>query len=241
MDQGREFEQRFKAAVEKNFDQSAGHIRPFRGAAHLFETLTRPPARADRTVEAGENPRCRVRNRDLDARPQSSSCLEVAEHLRDRHQRTDAPAGEGTVQVLAGGLFHPGRRGKPFDVFNESFDAIFYAASIFLLPGFAESLRQASNLLVPAGCCRSVTTQACSTKRGTTRSRRCSQTRNTSTARSRSRNSLRASNRCPGRGQRGSISVSRPAGISCSTSCRSQRNLQDFFRRSLTSSGSESP
>ena len=35
--------------------------------------------------------------------------------------------------------------------FNDSFDAIFYTASIFLLPGFAESLRQASNLLVPGG------------------------------------------------------------------------------------------
>jgi cyclopropane-fatty-acyl-phospholipid synthase len=35
--------------------------------------------------------------------------------------------------------------------FNESFDAIFYTASIFLLPGFAESLRQARHLLVPGG------------------------------------------------------------------------------------------
>ena len=35
--------------------------------------------------------------------------------------------------------------------FNESFDAIFYTASIFLLPGFAESLRQASQLLLPEG------------------------------------------------------------------------------------------
>src|SRR3970040_967154 len=35
--------------------------------------------------------------------------------------------------------------------FKESFDAIFYTASIFLLPGFAESLRQARSLLVPGG------------------------------------------------------------------------------------------
>ena len=35
--------------------------------------------------------------------------------------------------------------------FNDSFDAIFYTASIFLLPGFAESLRQACGLLIPGG------------------------------------------------------------------------------------------
>ena len=41
MDAGMEFEQRFKAAVEKNFDQSADVYDLFEERHHLFETLTR--------------------------------------------------------------------------------------------------------------------------------------------------------------------------------------------------------
>jgi len=41
MDPAKEFEKRFKAAVEKNFDQSADIYDCFEERHHLFETLTR--------------------------------------------------------------------------------------------------------------------------------------------------------------------------------------------------------
>jgi cyclopropane-fatty-acyl-phospholipid synthase len=76
-------------------------------------------------------------------------CPAVAEHLRDRHQRTDAPA--WSVAKPWTGCISSGDAENLSSYFNDSFDAIFYTASIFLLPGVAESLRQACGLLLPGG------------------------------------------------------------------------------------------
>ena len=239
MDETREFEHRFKNGGREKLRPERRRIRPFRGAAPSFRNADEAAARADRAVEAGENPRCRVRNGNLHDGPSSGHGREVAEHLRDRHQRTDAPAGEGTMQIFAGGLFHPGRRGKPFGVFQRIVRRDFLHG-LDLSPARVRRIAAAGEPPPSPGrgCCRSVTTRGCSTKRGTTRSGRRFPTRNTGTGPSRSGNSFRASNRCRGRGPRESITVSRSAVISCSTSCRSPRNLPDFFRRSRTSNGS---
>jgi len=147
----REFELRFKAAVEKNFDQSADAYDRFEERHHLFETLTRrlleliEPAIPERILDVGcgTGISTLALHQVLAGRSPNIYAIDISERmlLRARERCKSLPGVyfiRGDAEILSA-------------YFNEAFDAIFYTASIFLLPGFAESLRQASQLLLPGG------------------------------------------------------------------------------------------
>ena len=151
MDAAKEFEQRFKAAVEKNFDQSADIYDIFEERHHLFETLTRrqleliAPSRPERILDVG----CGTGISTLGLY-QALSGLSPNIYAIDISERMLLRARE-RCKSLPGVYFIRGDAESLSTYFNESFDAILYTASIFLLPGYAESLRQASQLLLPGG------------------------------------------------------------------------------------------
>lgn len=146
-----EFGHRFKSAVEKNFDQSADAYDRFEERHHLFETLTRrqleliEPSRPVRILDVGcgTGISTLALHQALAGRSPNIYAIDISERmlLRARERCKDLPGVflfRGDAENLSG-------------CFNESFDAIFYTASIFLLPGFTESLYQARHLLVPGG------------------------------------------------------------------------------------------
>ena len=151
MDDAREFEHRFKAAVEKNFDQSADAYDRFEERHHLFETLTRrqleliEPSRPVRILDVGcgTGISTLALYQALAGRSPNIYAIDISERMLLRARER--------CESLPGVYFIRGDAEKLSGYFNEAFDAIFYTASIFLLPGFAESLRQASHLLVPGG------------------------------------------------------------------------------------------
>ena len=151
MDASREYEHRFKAAVEKNFDQSADAYDHFEERHHLFETLTKrqleliEPSRPERILDVG----CGTGISTL-ALHQAMAGQSPNIYAIDISERMLVRARERCKSV-PGVYFIRGDAENLSTYFNESFDAIFYTASIFLLPGFAESLRQSCNLLVPGG------------------------------------------------------------------------------------------
>ncbi|MFA6146683.1 MAG: class I SAM-dependent methyltransferase [bacterium] len=147
----REFDQRFKTAVEKNFDQSADAYDRFEEHHHLFETLTRrqieliEPSRPERILDVGcgTGISTMALHQALSWRSPNIYAIDISERMLLRARER--------CMSLPGVYFVRGDAEKLSSYFNESFDAIFYTASIFLLPGYAESLRQASHLLVPGG------------------------------------------------------------------------------------------
>jgi len=146
-----EFDKRFKSAVERNFDQSAQAYDRFEEKHHLFETLTRrqleliEPSRPERILDVG----CGTGISTLALQKSLSSCspniyaIDISEVmlLRARERCRELPG----VYLIRGDAE------RLTEYFHEAFDAIFYTASIFLLPRFSDSLRQASRLLVPGG------------------------------------------------------------------------------------------
>jgi cyclopropane-fatty-acyl-phospholipid synthase len=151
MDGTREYERRFKKAVEKNFDQSADAYDRFEERHHLFETLTRrqleliEPLSPERILDVGcgTGISTLALHQAMAGRSPNIYAIDISERmlLRARERCKSFP----------GVYFIRGDAENLSAYFNESFDAIFYTASIFLLPGFAESLRQASHLLLPVG------------------------------------------------------------------------------------------
>jgi ubiquinone/menaquinone biosynthesis C-methylase UbiE len=151
MDDAREFENRFKTAVEKNFDQSADAYDRFEERHHLFETLTRrqleliEPSRPERILDVGcgTGISTLALHQAMAGRSPNIYAIDISERmlLRARERCKSLPG----VYLIRGDAENLSA------YFNEAFDAIFYTASIFLLPGFADSLRQASHLLLPGG------------------------------------------------------------------------------------------
>jgi ubiquinone/menaquinone biosynthesis C-methylase UbiE len=146
-----EFGHRFKTAVEKNFDQSADAYDRFEERHHLFETLTRrqleliEPSLPERILDVGcgTGISTMALQQALAGRSPNIYALDISERMLLRARER--------CKSLKGVYFIRGDAENLSAYFNESFDAIFYTASIFLLPGFAESLRQASQLLLPGG------------------------------------------------------------------------------------------
>jgi ubiquinone/menaquinone biosynthesis C-methylase UbiE len=142
---------RFKIAVERNFDQSVSAYDQFEEKHHLFETLTRrqleliEPSRPERILDVG----CGTGISTLALQKALASwspnvyALDISESmlLRARERCRDIP----------GVYFVRGDAERISDYFHEAFDAIFYTASVFLIPRFCDSLRQASRLLLPGG------------------------------------------------------------------------------------------
>jgi cyclopropane-fatty-acyl-phospholipid synthase len=151
MDGTREFKHRFKAAIEKNFDQSADAYDHFEERHHLFETLTKrqleliEPSRPERVLDVGcgTGISTLALHQAMADRSPSIYAIDISERMLLRARER--------CKSLRGVYFIRGDAEILSSYFKESFDAIFYTASIFLLPGFAESLRQACDLLVPGG------------------------------------------------------------------------------------------
>ena len=151
MDASKEFGHRFKTAVEKNFDQSADAYDRFEERHHLFETLTRrqleliEPSSPERILDVGcgTGISTLALQQAMAGRSPNIYAIDISERMLLRARER--------CKSLPGVYFIRGDAENLSAYFNESFDAIFYTASIFLLPGFAESLRQASHLLLPGG------------------------------------------------------------------------------------------
>jgi ubiquinone/menaquinone biosynthesis C-methylase UbiE len=151
MDSTREFGQRFKAAVEKNFDQSADVYDRFEERHHLFETLTKrqleliEPSKPMRILDVGcgTGISTLALHQAISVQASNIYAIDISERMLLRARER--------CKSMPGVYFIQGDAENLSSYFNESFDAIFYTASVFLLPGFAESLRQACNLLVPGG------------------------------------------------------------------------------------------
>jgi ubiquinone/menaquinone biosynthesis C-methylase UbiE len=145
-----EFESRFKKAVERNFDESAGIYDIFENKHHLFETLTNrlceliAPTEPERVLDVG--------------------CGTGISTLALHHSLPRIPAlyaidfsdamlvrAKDRCKGLAGIYFLRGDAEQLTSYFNEKFDAVFYTASIFLIPRFADSIVQACSLIVPGG------------------------------------------------------------------------------------------
>jgi len=151
MGASRGFDHRFKAAVEKNFDQSADVYDLFEERHHLFESLTRrqleliEPSKPERVLDVGcgTGISTLALHQVMAGRSPNIYAIDISERMLLRARER--------CKSLPGIYFIRGDAENLSSYFNESFDAIFYTASIFLLPGFAESLRQASQLLLPEG------------------------------------------------------------------------------------------
>jgi len=151
MDASREHEHRFKAAVEKNFDQSADAYDHFEDRHHLFETLTKrqleliEPSRPERILDVGcgTGISTLALHQAMAGQSPNIYAIDISERMLLRARER--------CKSLFGVYFIRGDAENLSSYFNESFDAIFYTASIFLLPGFAESLRQSCSLLVTGG------------------------------------------------------------------------------------------
>lgn len=151
MDSTVEFKYRFKSAVEKNFDQSADAYDRFEERHRLFETLTKrqleliEPSRPERILDVGcgTGISTLALYQAMDGKSPNIYAIDISERMLLRARER--------CKSLEGVYFIRGDAENLTQYFNESFDTIFYTASIFLLPGFAESLRQASNLLVQGG------------------------------------------------------------------------------------------
>jgi ubiquinone/menaquinone biosynthesis C-methylase UbiE len=147
----RGFDHRFKDAVEKNFDQSADVYDRFEERHHLFESLTRrqleliEPSKPERVLDVGcgTGISTLALHQAMAGRSPNIYAIDISERMLLRARER--------CKSLPGIYFIRGDAENLSTYFNESFDAIFYTASIFLLPGFAESLRQASQLLLPEG------------------------------------------------------------------------------------------
>ena len=151
MGNAEDFGSRFKTAVERNFDQSASIYDRFEEKHHLFETLTRrqleliEPSHPERILDVGcgTGISTLALQKTLAARSPNVYAIDISELmlLRARVRCRDIP----------GVYFVRGDAERLSDYFREAFDAIFYTASVFLLPRFCDSLRQASGLLLPGG------------------------------------------------------------------------------------------
>ncbi len=146
----REFKNRFKDAVARNFDQSAAVYDAFESRHHLFESLTRrlcemiapnAPARV-LDVGCGTGISTLALQRNLAYSPVIYA-IDISESMlvQARERCKDIP----------GIYFVRGDAERLSEYFNEAFDGVFYTASIFLLPNFRESIAQACRLIVPGG------------------------------------------------------------------------------------------
>ena len=141
---------RFKMAVEQNFDQSAGVYDTFEKKHHLFETLTKKlcemnaPFEPRRVLDVG----CGTGISTLGIYkslkiPPIIYGIDFSEPMLIKARRR--------MQGKEGVYFVRGDAEKLSQYFHEAFDAVFYTASIFLLPNYRESIDQACKLILPGG------------------------------------------------------------------------------------------
>jgi SAM-dependent methyltransferase len=141
---------RFKLAVERNFDQSASIYDSFEKKHRLFETLTKKlcelnePFTPERVLDVGCGTGISTLciHKSLDP-PPIIYAIDISEPMLIKaRERLEGKKGIYFVRGDAENLAN---------YFHEAFDAVFYTASIFLLPNFRESINQACKLIVPGG------------------------------------------------------------------------------------------
>jgi ubiquinone/menaquinone biosynthesis C-methylase UbiE len=144
-------EKRFKAAVERNFDQSAYIYDLFEEKHHLFESLAMrqfeliAPARPLRILDigCGTGISTHALYKGLSGSSPNIYAIDISEQmlLKAKERCRDIP------RIY----FIRGDAENLESLFHETFDAIFYTASIFLIPKYRESIQQAGRLLLPDG------------------------------------------------------------------------------------------
>ncbi len=141
---------RFKEAVTQNFDESVDAYERFEARHHLFRELAQrvcdlvSPAVPSRILDVG----CGTGISTIALRrafPEAALVLglDISEKMlaRARERYHDEPG----VYFLNGDAEELDR------YFHENFDAVFYTASVFLIPNYRKSLAEAVKLLVPNG------------------------------------------------------------------------------------------
>jgi ubiquinone/menaquinone biosynthesis C-methylase UbiE len=141
---------RFKLAVERNFDLSASIYDTFEEKHRLFETLTiklcelNAPFAPKRVLDVG----CGT----------GISTLSISKSLKETPNIYAIDISEAMLikarermRGKKGIYFVRGDAERLSNYFHEAFDAVFYTASIFLLPNYKESIDQACKLILPDG------------------------------------------------------------------------------------------
>lgn len=144
------FKDRFKKAVERNFGESAAIYDTFEGKYHLFETLTNKlcelnaPFSPKRILDVGCGTGISTVaiHRSLAGDPVIYG-IDISEPMLVKARER--------CNGIPGIYFVCGDAEQLTAYFHEAFDAVFYTASIFLLPNFQESISQACRLIVPGG------------------------------------------------------------------------------------------
>jgi ubiquinone/menaquinone biosynthesis C-methylase UbiE len=150
MSEKEEFASRFKKAIERNFDESAGIYDVFEGKHHLFETLSNrlceliAPFEPERVLDVG----CGTGISTFalyKAFPRSPIvyAIDISDAMLARAKER--------CKGNPGIYFVRGDAENLHSYFHEKFDAVFYTASIFLIPKFGDSIVQACSLIVPGG------------------------------------------------------------------------------------------
>ncbi len=149
MDKKVDFNKKFKLAVERNFDQSAGIYDTFEEKHRLFETLTRKlcelnaPFEPKRVLDVG----CGTGISTLCIHKSLETPIIYAIDISEAMLIKARERLKGTEGIY----FIRGDAEKLSQYFHEAFNAVFYTASIFLLPNFKESIDQACKLILPGG------------------------------------------------------------------------------------------
>lgn len=145
-----DFSKRFKLAVERNFDQSASIYDKFEKKHRLFGTLTEklcemnapfaPKRILDVGCGTGISTLCIYKSLK---NPPIIYAIDISEAMLIKARER--------LKGKQGIYFVRGDAEKLSQYFHEAFDAVFYTASIFLLPNFRESIDQACRLILPGG------------------------------------------------------------------------------------------
>lgn len=144
------FKERFKKAVERNFNESVAIYDTFEEKHHLFETLTNrlcelnAPFSPKRVLDVGCGTGISTLaiRRSLPGKPVMYG-IDISEPMLVKARER--------CKGLPGIYFVCGDAERLSAYFHEAFDAVFYTASIFLLPDFEESISQACRLILPEG------------------------------------------------------------------------------------------
>lgn len=150
MNRKNDIKNRFKKAVERNFDESAAIYDAFEEKHHLFETLTdkllelNAPFSPKRILDVG----CGTGISTIAIHrsiPGDSVTygIDISEPMLVKARER--------CKGIPGIYFVCGDAEQLSTYFHDTFDAVFYAASIFLLPNFQQSISQACRLIVPGG------------------------------------------------------------------------------------------
>ena len=145
-------ENHFKESVERNFDQSVAAYDLFEEKHHLFESLTKrqlewiAPFRPTRILDVGCGTGISALALYNSLAPEGSPrifAIDISEAMLSKAKER--------CRDIPGVYFVRGDAENLESFFHEGFDGIFFAASIFLLPRFRDTIRQACSLLVPEG------------------------------------------------------------------------------------------